>query len=167
MLAIEKLYEKYRQDVYRYLLSLTRDTDVAEDLLSECFLIVIRKLPFFRGESTVKTWLFGIARNCWLQYLRKQHPAITLDDMIEVYMADDIAGQVINRQLCDRIIALLRQENERTQRTVNMRINGYSHREIAVQLGISEGAVRVIDHRTKKRIREILIQEGYDNHVTE
>lgn len=48
-----------------------------------------------------------------------------------------------------------------------MRINGYSHREIAVQLGISEGAVRVIDHRTKKRIREILIQEGYDNHVTE
>ena len=36
MLAIEKLYEKYRQDVYRYLLSLTRDTDVAEDLLSDC-----------------------------------------------------------------------------------------------------------------------------------
>ena len=102
-----------------------------------------------------------------MQYLRKQHPAITLDDMIEVYMADDIAGQVINRQLCDRIIALLRQENERTQRIVNMRINGYSHREIAMQLGISEGAVRVIDHRTKKRIREILIKEGYDNHVTE
>ena len=102
-----------------------------------------------------------------MQYLRKQYPAITLDDMIEVYMADDLAGQVINRQLCERIIALLRQENERTQRIVNMRINGYSHREIAMQLGISEGAVRVIDHRTKKRIREILIKEGYDNHVTE
>lgn len=167
MLAIEKLYEKYRQDVYRYLLSLTRDTDAAEDLLSECFLIAIRKLPFFRGESTVKTWLFGIARNCWLQYLRKQHPTITLDDLIEVYLAEDIAGQVITRQLCERIIALIGQENARTQKIVNMRINGYSHREIAMQLGISEGAVRVTDHRTRKRIREILIQEGYDNHVTE
>ena len=54
MLAIEKLYEKYRQDVYRYLLSLTRDTDVAEDLLSECFLIVIRKLPFFAGNLLLR-----------------------------------------------------------------------------------------------------------------
>ena len=168
MLALEKLYEKYRQDVYRYLLSLTRDADAAEDLLSECFLIAIRKLPFFCFFSTVKTWLFGIARNCWLQHLRKQHLAITLDDMIEAYIADDIAEQVINRQLCERIIALLKQENERTQRIVNMRINGYSHREIAMQLGISQGSVRVIDHRTKKRIREMLIKEGYDNdHVTE
>lgn len=102
-----------------------------------------------------------------MQYLRKQHPTITLDDLIEVYLAEDIAGQVITRQLCERIIALIGQENARTHKIVNMRINGYSHREIAMQLGISEGAVRVTDHRTRKRIREILIQEGYDNHVTE
>lgn len=167
MLALEKLYEKYSPDVYRYLLSLTRNADAAEDLLSECFLIVVRKLPFFRGESTVKTWLFGIARNCWLQYLRKQRPTIALDDRIEVYMADDIAGLVIDRQQCERIIALLRQESARTQRIVNMRMNGYSHREIAAQLCISEGSVRVINYRAKKRIREILIQEGYENHVAE
>lgn len=162
MLALEQLYEKYKRDVYRYLLSLTHDADAAEDLLSECFLIAIRKLPFFRVESTVKTWLFGIARNCWLQYLRKQRPTISFDDMVEIYITDDVSKQVINRHSCERIITLLKQEDERTQRVVSLRINGYSHREIATQLEISEESARVIDHRAKKRIRETLIKEGYE-----
>ena len=162
MLALEQLYEKYKPDVYHYLLGLTHNVDAADDLLSECFLIAARKLPFFRGESTVKTWLFGIARNCWLRQLRKQHHDIALDDMVETYLSDDVSRQVVNKQLCERVIALLKQNDERTQRVVEMRINGYSYREIASQLYISEGSARVIDHRAKKRLREQLIKEGYD-----
>lgn len=49
MSALEQIYKKYRLDVYRYLLSLTHDEDTAEDLLSDCFIIALCKLPFFRG----------------------------------------------------------------------------------------------------------------------
>ena len=64
---LEELYRRYRMDLYRYLCFLTHDPVQAEDLLSETFVRVIKRLPTFRGECEVKTWLFGIARNIWLE----------------------------------------------------------------------------------------------------
>lgn len=69
---LEELYRRYRMDLYRYLCFLTHDPVQAEDLLSETFVRVIKRLPTFRGECEVKTWLFGIARNIWVVYLRAQ-----------------------------------------------------------------------------------------------
>ena len=77
---LEELYARYRSDLYRYCCFLTHDPVWAEDLLSETFLRVLRRLPTFRGEGSVKTWLFGIARNVWIEELRRRHPALSLDD---------------------------------------------------------------------------------------
>ena len=74
MLGIEELYRRYRDDVYRYLVALTHDPTLAEDLLSETFLCAVQKAGTFRGQSSEKIWLFGIARNLWLQSLRKEPP---------------------------------------------------------------------------------------------
>lgn len=71
---LEELYRRYRMDLYRYLCFLTHDPVQAEDLLSETFVRVIKRLPTFRGECEVKTWLFGIARNIWLESLRRRAP---------------------------------------------------------------------------------------------
>ena len=72
MELIEQLYEENHRELYNYLLRLTGDSLLSEDLLSETFLQAIRSIPSFRGDSSIKTWLFGVARNCWLQYLRKE-----------------------------------------------------------------------------------------------
>ncbi|MFI3200550.1 MAG: RNA polymerase sigma factor [Eubacteriales bacterium] len=64
---MKDLYEKYKLDVYKYLYSLTRDKLLAEDLTSETFLAVLKSLHTFKGNSSVKTWIFGIARNKWLE----------------------------------------------------------------------------------------------------
>ena len=50
MHPIERFYRQYRDDVYRYLLGLARDPNLAEDLLSETFLEALRALPAFRRE---------------------------------------------------------------------------------------------------------------------
>ncbi len=68
--------------------------------------------------------------------------------------------------LCDRaaaarIEALLAAESKRAQNIVRMRISGYSFREIAECEKISESSARVVDFRTRKKIREILESEGY------
>lgn len=170
MLAPEQLYEKYKPEVYGYLLSLTRDAQAAEELLSECFLAAVRQLPFFRGDSSVKTWLFGIARNCYLRRLKKRYRELPMDGMALAYLAgagaddaaDGVLRQVIRRQLCQRVFALLEQEDARTQQVVKLRLNGYAYREIAERLHLSEGSARVLDHRAKKRLRERLEKEGYD-----
>ena len=83
---LEELYRRYRMDLYRYLCFLTHDPVQAEDLLSETFVRVIKRLPTFRGECEVKTWLFGIARNIWLESLRRRHQSVSLDDLMERYI---------------------------------------------------------------------------------
>lgn len=71
---LEELYNTYRTDLYRYLCHLTHDPAEAEDLLSETFLRALRRLHTYRGDCAVKTWLFGIAHNVWLESLRQAPP---------------------------------------------------------------------------------------------
>ncbi|MFQ7523725.1 MAG: RNA polymerase sigma factor [Terrisporobacter sp.] len=63
MLIIKKIYEEYKKDVFVYLMSLTNDACLSEDLVSETFLSAIKSIYRFKGESSIKTWLFSIARN--------------------------------------------------------------------------------------------------------
>lgn len=92
MLGVEELYHRYRDDVFRYLCSLTHDPVLAEDLLSETFLCAIQKAGSFRGEGSERTWLFGIARNLWLQALRRHRPTVELSDLLGLYVEDTVGS---------------------------------------------------------------------------
>ena len=172
---LEELYRRYRMDLYRYLCFLTHDPVQAEDLLSETFVRVIKRLPTFRGECEVKTWLFGIARNIWLESLRKRRPtvsaddlrrrhqSVSLDDLMERYITDDaLTETTAARQKLRRVQALLQQKDERTRSVVYLRAQGYSYQEIAQKLQITEASARVVEHRTRAWLKATLQKEGYD-----
>jgi RNA polymerase sigma-70 factor, ECF subfamily len=81
--AFETLVEKYQGRVYRHLRKMVNDTSHAEDLLQETFLNAYRGLGGFEGGSTFSTWLFRIATNTALMYLRKNRPeTVEYDDAI-------------------------------------------------------------------------------------
>lgn len=158
---MEAIFIAHKKDVYRYLLSLTHDPDAAEELLSETFLKALQGLERFRGESTVKTWLFGIARNLWLQTLRKRREDAPPDRFVSRYISENaLYGEIDGKELSARTHALLAQKSEKTRRVMAMRIEGYSPSEIAAACGISENSVRVIEFRTKKWLKECLETEG-------
>ncbi len=159
MKQIEKLYELYKQDLYFYLLSLTHNPTLSEDLLSETFIQAITSISSFKGQSSIKTWLFSIARNMWLRHLRKEKPTVEYNDLLEIYVSDSLEKSVITKETAHRISTLLSEKDERTQKIVGLRIEGYSYSDIANETGISEGSARVIDFRTKKWIRAILEKE--------
>lgn len=156
---IERFYRQYRDDVYRYLLGLARDPILAEDLLSETFLEALRALPAFRGESSAKTWLFGIARNVWLRQLQKGRAHAPLDERLGLYLADGL-DDLCRRQTLARIGELLRQRGDPAETVVRMRADGWPYAEIAGRLQISEASARVIDFRTKRWLRSALEKEG-------
>ena len=160
MVDIKKIYLEYQKDVYFYLLSLTHDTSLSEDLCSETFLRAIQGAISFKGESSVKTWLFGIARNLWLQNLRNNN-VVRYEDFLMNYLEYDCEKQIYDKNVLNYINQLIEKKDERTQRIVKMRIDGYSYKEIGEQIGISENSARVIDFRTKKWIKEILKQEEF------
>lgn len=159
MKQIEKLYFEYKQDIYNYLLSLTHDPTLSEDLLSETFVKAIFSVGNFKGNSSIKTWLFGIARHLWLQNLRKDRSTVEYSDLLDVYVTDRTIDSVITKQIADRVYELLKTKDERTQKIISMRINGISYYEISKKIGISENSARVIDFRTKKWLKSVLQKE--------
>ena len=92
MQEIEQIYTQYRQDVYRYLCSLTRDAALAEDLLSETFLRALTGLSGFRKGACVRTWLFSIARHVWIDGLRRKRHVLSGDELLARYVEEGGTG---------------------------------------------------------------------------
>jgi len=156
---IEELYLLYKDDVYMYLLSLTHNSTLSEDLLSETFINAIKSIGNFKGNSSVKTWLISIARNLWLQSMRKEKQTVEYNDLLELYVSDCIAEILITKETIKGIKKLILEKDERTQKIVNMRVEGYTFGEIGQAVMISENSARVIDFRTRKWIKEKLEKE--------
>lgn len=160
MLKIENLYMQYKQDVYGYLMSLTHNPAFSEDLLSETFLKAIYALPTFKKNSSIKTWLFGIAKNLWLQHLRSLKPQVEHDDLLGLYVTESIEENFITKQAVNRIYELLATKDERTRKIVGMRVEGLAYNEIAEKVGVWESSARVIDFRVKRWLKSVLETEG-------
>lgn len=107
---IKQLYIQYHKDVYKYLLSLTHNVTISEDLTSETFLKALQSIWDFRGESSVKTWLFGIARNLWLQSLRNNLENLSEDFVIN-YLEYNTEEHIHNKNLAEYINNLLQQKD--------------------------------------------------------
>ena len=160
---LEELFRTYYKDIFCYLYSLSHDASLSEDLTSEVFLKVVKSIGTFRGEADIKTWLFSIARHEWYDYLRKKNKEIRAEVLTEFCESMELGPEAKChiQEIIDRIYQLLEQEPERARHIVLMRLDGYSFYEIGNKIGISESSARVIDFRTKDKIRKILKKEGF------
>ena len=70
--TFDEVYLCYFDSVYRYVLSLSRDPHVAEEITQETFFRALRSLDQFRGDSSMKSWLCSIAKNIWISEQRKK-----------------------------------------------------------------------------------------------
>lgn len=82
----EDLYEQHAQLVYRYLFSLCRDADLAEELCQETFCQSLRQLGSFRGDCTPQVWLCAIAKRLWYKELERRKRNVPLEE-------EHLAGQ--------------------------------------------------------------------------
>lgn len=161
MRQIEKIYLEYKQDIYNYLLSITHNPTLSEDLLSETFVKAIYSIGNFKGNSSIKTWLFSIARHLWLQNLRKDKHSVEYNELLEAYVTESTLDSLIAKQIAARVCELIKTKDSQTQKIVSMRVYGISYCEISEKINISENSARVIDFRTKKWLKSILKKEGF------
>lgn len=105
--AFEQLYQRYGDDSFHYLIHLTGDVNVAEDLLQESWLAVWQQAGQFRGDARVKSWLLRIAHNQAVSWWRQQKPDKSLAEA-EALLADDDTEETALQQIADdQLIALL------------------------------------------------------------
>ena len=153
MLTFEELYVAYSPDVYRFAAWLSGNTNDAEDITAETFARAWMNFNNIRTE-TLKAYLFTIARNCYLEALRKRHDH---DPLNETHPdAGPIPEKIIETQSeLDQVHTTLLTLAEIDRSAFVMRVQyDLSYAEIARVLQLSEGAVKVKVHRIRKLLFE-------------
>src|SRR5436190_12349946 len=130
----------------------------AEDLLQEIFLQAYRKLPEFRGDSAVGTWLYRLAMNRCLDHLKSVHTRAgrASCELDEQWHGSGATGRGIENGEVDKLDlerAIARLPEGAKAVFVLHDIEGFQHQEIASILGISEGTSRSQVHKARLRVR--------------
>jgi RNA polymerase sigma-70 factor (ECF subfamily) len=164
--VFEFLFRLHSQRVYAVCLRMVGNTADAEDLTQEAFLLLLRKIHTFRGESAFSTWLHRLAVNLVLMRLRKKSPPITsieatpdpedetVSPSIDIGAPDLLLEGSIDRINLERCIRQLPPGYRRI--FVLHDIQGYEHNEIAEILGRSVGDSKSQLHKARTRLRELL-----------
>ncbi|NUO37134.1 MAG: RNA polymerase sigma factor [Gemmatimonadaceae bacterium] len=156
--AATRLVERHAEAVTRFVRSLGARQEI-EDVVQETFVRAFGSIDGFRGESSLRTWLFTIARRLVLDHRRSDrrrgeqvgvHDADvrTEFDALDAVLADETEQRM--RAAVDRLTP--------TQREVFvLRVGeGMSYKEIADSVGTTEGAARVHYHNAMRAIKELL-----------
>jgi RNA polymerase sigma-70 factor, ECF subfamily len=159
--AFEELYKAHAGKLFSVACRMLGNPADAEDLLQEIFLSAHRKLEGFRGDSALGTWLYRLATNHCLDYLRSR--AARTSQVTDAL--DDERGHFEPERagLADRSITKMDLERALAQLPEGCRaafvlhdVEGLEHREVAEALGIAEGTSKSQVHKARLRLRSLL-----------
>ncbi len=157
MSSFQQVYETYAKPLYRFLLTLTRKEETAEELLSETFYQAFLHIDRFEGRCSVYTWLCQIGKNAWLTECRrnKRYPQISYDDLQLPAEGLSLEDQLIRKELCAKAWAALQKLEPPCRDVFIMHAIGeIKLKEIAAVYGKSESWARVTYFRAKQKIAE-------------
>ena len=155
MTELESLYRVYFQDVYLYILSLSKDKHIAEDITSEAFIKAIKSIDTFKGDCDIRVWLCQIAKNCYFSYLRKNKKIIYTDEEPEHISEINIEQLIVSKEDSIKVHEILHKLKEPYKEVFSLRVfSELSFKEIGNLFGKSENWACVTYHRARKKIQE-------------
>lgn len=157
-LEFERIYRRYFDRVYRYLLRLSKDQPLAEEITSETFFKALRAIDRFKGDCRIESWLCQIAKNTYYSYLKKERRTDDLDTLDELASKEPTADeQLLSMELSASVQGAIQSLKEPYKRVFLLRAaEAYSFRRIAALYGKTENWACVTYHRAKKKLQELL-----------
>lgn len=153
--AFDELVEKYTPKLYGLVYHMTSNHEDTNDILQDVFAKAYRALKRFQGKSAFYTWIYSIATNMTLNFLKKRNRrrGMSLDDVdlaierdkdfIEATSKSDPVKEANISELQERLNMAMQELSDDHRAVVTMfDIQGMPHAEIAKILGVSEGTVR-------------------------
>ena len=170
--AFRELVRRYERPVFSLIYRMVRDREAAEDLAQDSFVKVLNHIDRYRPEFKFSSWIFKIANNVAIDFLRRRQPdTISMDGSPHAASAAEIEAtsfEVADRQetaldeleareigtAIERAIARLRPEY---RSCIMLRhIEGRSYEEIATTLDLPLGTVKTYIHRARNELRAML-----------
>lgn len=165
MTDFEEIYKVYFKDVYLYMIRLSGNEDIAEEITADTFFKALKAIDSFRGDCDVRVWLCQIAKNSYYSYLKKNKKAVsTQESLPEPADKSSIVDEITKRDEARLIGKILHTIDEPYKEVFMWRVYAdMSFKEIGQIFSKSENWACVTYHRAKKIIRKRLEEYGYEN----
>lgn len=164
MKDFQELYKKYNQEIFHYLLRWTNGRkDLAEELVQETFYQVYVSLVRFRGNSSIRTWIYQIAKNVACKYYEKNPIWKSLEHDVEIEGLEN-DGITMEQGLIEK------EERKLLQKAIMELPDKYrdvmiyrvyyelSYEKVAEIMDISISSAKVLFYRAKKKIQDKLVR---------
>ncbi len=165
-LAFEYLFNRYRESISRLFVQRLGGTAAsatnADDLLQETFIKVYVNLHRYSPQYTFGQWLYTIARNTFIDHMRRRSDDMSLDDRFSPPASPSPTPEesVINLQRRTQIDRCLEELSPRYRRLFELRfVDDCSYEEIAERLELPLGTVKTGIHRLRERMCQLLTAE--------
>lgn len=157
--AFGELYERYADRVVTYAYTRTGSREDAEDIAADTFALALEGLPRYEWRNLpFGAWLFRIAANRVAMYYRRQRPSLPIHDLA---IGDDDADperEVMRASDAESVRSAVGRLKRDQQRAVVLRYEeGMRAREIAAEMGRSEGSVKLLLHRATHALRSEML----------
>lgn len=155
MQSMDEIYREHAQTVYRYLLSRTRNPDVAEEITQETFYLAVKGIDRFDGSCKISTWLIAIAKNALSSWRRKNPETESIENAVTAAVSAKTIVSSEDGQI--EIMKQIRLLPAETREVVYMRLLGdLSFRQIGEIMQRSENWARVTYFRGREKLKKEL-----------
>ena len=146
-----QILQDYGPMIRRYLNRKCNNLGDVDDLYQECVCAIFQALPRFAGRSSVSTWVFGICRNVFSNYVYYKKRDLNLRDKLQAHAVNLNSRETPDlRILIDRLPAVLQKLHQLYY------VEGLSVKEISIGLDKAEGTIKYLLYRLRNELREML-----------
>ena len=160
--AFAQLYEEHFDKIYRYVALRIGDRVEAEDITQQVFLKALRSISSFRWKGIAfSAWLFRIAHNQMVDYLRKKTKQATVPiDEVQVSVSSDPQLLLEQRLSIEQLVSATKRLTEAQREVISLRFAGeLPITQVARIMGKSEGAIKALQHSAIVALRKVLLTE--------
>ncbi|MFD1039950.1 RNA polymerase sigma factor [Virgibacillus byunsanensis] len=152
------MFEQYQLPLYRYLLQMSRNEQIAEELLQETFYRAMVSLQV-KDMIQARAWLFKVARNLFIDWTRKSKSEQQMIEQIQI-KHESISNlgnpelQFEKKTRQQELEAVMKQLPERMRTIIYLReIQGFTYKELTTAMNLTESQVKVTLHRAREKFR--------------
>ncbi len=150
--ALEELYKIMSKPIYFYVLRLTGDACIAEDVMQETFVTLMKKSDLYKDKGKGKSWIFTVAKNLTIDIQRKQNRVDSLETISEAFKNEDFTSRKDTEITALKMLSVL---SEKEKDIVMLRLlSGMTLTEVAKDLGIPQGTVFWTYNNAVKKMRK-------------
>lgn len=158
---LERLVHTYADPLVRYAFFIVGSSAAAEDVMEDTFAHLVARGGNFPDEGHLRAWLYKVAHNKAINYLRKHKREVPLQDVEQVLYGGSLEAELIRQERDEVLYLCLQHLPENYRRVLQLRyLDGFTQAQICSITGLSVKQVYNCLYRGRVALKELLLKEG-------